>query len=76
MDRDARIRCDKCGERIVRDSEIYRGITGYERVRGRGRGGANGIVLRRETGVVWCGSCIHWAKLGAEQTSLFDETPS
>jgi hypothetical protein len=48
--------CEDCGEPVKPGTiGTYRELTGWEKV--RPTGGANGVVLRRETGKLLCNGC-------------------
>ena len=58
------MRCEDCGEPVRPDGlGTFRQVTGWEKV--RGKGGANQIVLRKETGKYLCGGCGERKKLHA-----------
>ena len=65
--------CCECETEIVRGSEIWEEVEGFERKR-RG-GGTNHLALRKPTGRVMCISCMHRAAAGVDrgQTDMFEE---
>jgi len=59
------MRCEDCGKQVhPHGGGFYREVTGWEKVRGA-MGGANQIVLRKETGRLLCGGCGERRKLHA-----------